>query len=77
MGMGSVSSESRIFHKNNENWFYYCQFICWYHLDEEAAACPLDFSLPISVVPVVNSFTIEGQARAFVLLPSNQYPIKF
>ena len=65
----SVPEESRIYQRNNKNWIYYPQAFCHYYLDNETATLPLYLSLSITVVPVANSFSIEGPAAAFSLLP--------
>ena len=38
-------------------------------MDDKVAICPLDFALPISVIPVATSFCIEGPEAVFNLLP--------
>ena len=65
----SVPNKSRIYRRNNENWSYYNQFHRRFYYNDESETCPMNLAIPISVTPVVASFTIEGAEAVFHILP--------
>lgn len=56
-----MQQENRLLHSQQRRWRYY--------FDEPAEICPMDFSVPISVSKVPNSFKIEVQTLQFNILP--------